>query len=46
MHIHFNDLYGHAPATLFPGVMKFTILKDPSLLIITIYLVCVNQAPE
>ena len=30
------DLYGHAPAkNPCPGVMKFTILVDPSLVIIT-----------
>ena len=28
------------------GVMKFTILVDPSFGIITIYLVCLNHAPE
>ena len=29
-----------------PGVMKFTILEDPSLFIITIYLVCLFYAWE
>ena len=27
------------------GFMKFTILVDPSLVIITIHLVCLNRAP-
>ena len=38
------NLYGHAPAQEppAPGVMKFTILEDPFLVIITtcIFLVC------
>ena len=42
------DLYGldlaHEP--LPPGVMKFTILVDPSLVNITIYLVCLIIARE
>ena len=29
-----------------PGVMKVTILVDPSLVIITIHLVCLDHAPE
>ena len=32
--------------TLAPGVMKFTILVDPSLVINTVCLVCLNHAPE
>ena len=40
------DLYGHYLAhwTPAPGVMKVTILVDPSLVIITIYLVCLIYA--
>ena len=43
------ELYGYMhvlPSTRTPatGVMKFTILEDYSLVIITIYLVCVNHA--
>ena len=37
------DLYGHILA---PEFMKFIILVDPSLVIITIYLVYLNHAPE
>ena len=42
------DLYGHAqaPEPLPPGVMEFTILADPSLVIITTYLVCLIYAWE
>ena len=29
-----------------PGVMKFTILVDLALIIITLHLVCLNHAPE
>ena len=29
-----------------PGVMKFTILVDPSSVIITMHLVCLNHVPE
>ena len=41
------DLYGHAQAQepLPRGVMKFIILVDPSLVIITIHLVCMDQVP-
>ena len=38
-----NDLYSHAPA---PGVMKFTILVDHTLVIMTIHFVCMDYAPE
>ena len=41
MHIYYNSvLYGHAPAQehLPRGVMKFTILVDPSLVIIIYYM--------
>ena len=40
------DLYGHALAQepLPRGVKKFTILVDPSLVIITIYSVCLIYA--
>ena len=34
MFIHYNDLYGH---TLTKGLMKFTIMVDHSLVIITLY---------
>ena len=34
MFIHYNDLYGHA---LTKGLMKFTIMEDHSLVIITLY---------
>ena len=42
------DLYGHALAQepLPRGFMKFTILVDPSFVIITIYLVCLFYAWE
>ena len=42
------DLYGHAlPQEPLPcGVMKFTILLDPSLAIITIHLFSLNNASE
>ena len=42
------DLYCHAPAQepLPLGVMKFTVLVDPSLVIITIYLLCMDHAQE
>ena len=49
MHFHYmTSLYGHALAKKKPdpGVMKFTILVDPSLVIITIYLVCLIYAWE
>ena len=41
------DLYGHA-LTLepLPGVMKFTIWVDFSLVIITLYLICLIYAWE
>ena len=29
-----------------PGVMKFTILADPSSVIITMHLGCLNHVPE
>ena len=40
--------FNHPPHVLppAPGVMKFTILVDPSLVIITIYLVCLIYAWE
>ena len=40
--------YCHALAIPAQGVIKFTILVDPSLVIITIYmyLLCLNHAPE
>ena len=43
------DLYGHtliAQEPLPQGVMKFTILLDPSLVIITTHLVCLMYAWE
>ena len=47
MHFH-NMKYGHAPAkkALPLGIMKFTTMVDPSLVIITIHLVCMDHAPE
>ena len=48
MHFHY-DLHGHALAqkkTPAPGVKKFTIPVDPSLVIITTYLVCLIYALE
>ena len=44
-----HNLYGQAPAQKpFPGGggMKFTIFVDPSLVVITMYLNCLNHAPE
>ena len=42
--ISLQDLYGHALAkNPCPGIMKFTILVDPSLVIITIHLVCMED---
>ena len=40
-----NDLSGQAPAQapLTQGVMKFTNLVDPSFIIITIHLVCMDH---
>ena len=48
IHIHYIDLYGHALASesLPHRVMKFTILVDPSLVNLTIYLVCLIYAWE
>ena len=45
VHIHYNGLYRHA-LTSVPGVMKVTILVDPSLVIIIKYLVCLIYAWE
>ena len=47
MHFHY-DLHGHALAQKnpAPGVKKFTIRVDPSLVIITTYLVCLIYAWE
>ena len=41
-------VYGRPPSTRTPapGVMKFTILVDTSLVIIIIHLVCLNHVPE
>ena len=36
-------IWSQTPA---PGIMKFTILVDPSFVIITIHIVCLNQATE
>ena len=40
------DLYSQAQENTTPGVNKYIILVDPSLVIITIYSVCLNHAPE
>ena len=41
------DLFGHAPVQelLHRGVMKFTTLVDPSMVIFTMHLVCLNHTP-
>ena len=46
--IYVFHLNGHAPCTWTPtpGVLKFNILIDPSLVIITINLVCMDHVPE
>ena len=42
MFIHYNDLYGH---TLTQELMKFTIMVDHSLVIITLYRIfCLTHA--
>ena len=42
--MHFRYMtYDHAPA---PGVMQLAILVDPSLIIITTYLICLINAWE
>ena len=42
--ISLQDLYGRALAkNPCPGIMKFTILVDPSLVIFTIHLVCMED---
>ena len=47
MHFHYMT-YMVTPSTITiaPGVMKFTILVDPSLVIITMYLICLISACE
>ena len=49
MHFHYMT-YGHTLAQelspWWPWVMKFTILVDPSLIIIIIYIVCLIYARE
>ena len=46
MHFHCHDLHWPCPSirTPAPGIMKLTILVDPSLVIITTYLVCLINA--
>ena len=36
----------HSTRTPAPGVMKFTTVIDPSMVIISIYLVCLISVPE
>ena len=43
IHIHCNDLYGNTPA---PWFMKFIILVDPLLVIITVQFVWLFYAWE
>ena len=46
---HFHNMtYIAIPPTRTPalGVMKFTLVVDPSLVIITIHLVCMDYAPQ
>ena len=48
MHIHHNDLYGHAlisKRTPTLGVTKLIFLVNPSLVITTIYLLSLIHAP-
>ena len=48
MHFHYMTCIMPHPSTRTPapGVMKFTILADPSLVIINIYLVCLIYSWE
>ena len=48
MHFHYMTYIWPCPSTRTPapGVMKFAILVDPSLVIIIIHLVCLNHAYE
>ena len=47
MHFHFKTYIAtQLHKNLSPGIMKFTILIDSSLLIITIHLVCMVHASE
>ena len=44
--MHFSGHVLHVALESLPGIMKMTILVDPSLVIITIYLVCLIYVQE
>ena len=47
MHFHYmNYMTTLSTRTPAPGVMKFTILVDPSVVIITMHLLCLNLAQD